>query len=152
MADQFIGQLMAAGFSFAPKSWVLCNGQSLPINQNQALFALLGTIFGGDGRTNFNFPNLQGSIPLSSGSNYVLAQTGGQASVILASNQVPPHGHTAVASNNAVSANPPANNALASNVGMYVSGQTPTTPMNSNAVAPAGGSVPHENRQPFSCD
>jgi microcystin-dependent protein len=83
MADQFIGQLMAAGFSFAPKSWVLCNGQSLPINQNQALFALLGTIFGGDGRTNFNLPNLQGSIPLSSGSNYVLAQTGGQASVII---------------------------------------------------------------------
>src|SRR6202042_2325155 len=155
MANQFLGQLMAAGFSYAPKGWALCNGQPLAIRQYQALFSLLGPTFGGDGRTNFNLPNLQGSIPLSFGtnpqfgSNYVLGQVGGQASVILASNQVPAHGHTALASNNAVSANPPSGNALASNVGMYVSGQTPATQMNANSIAPAGSSIGHENRQPF---
>jgi microcystin-dependent protein len=149
MATPFIGQLMAAGFSFAPKGWTLANGQTLAINQYQALFSLLTTTFGGDGVTTFQLPNLQGRIPMGVGSAYNLGNKGGEPSLILAANQVPPHGHTVVASSAGPTVHAPASNALASNVGMYVSGKTPATAMNSGAVAPNGGSVAHENRQPF---
>jgi microcystin-dependent protein len=154
MATPFLGQLMAAGFNFAPKGWALCNGQTLAINQNQALFSLLGTTFGGNGVQNFMLPNLQGRIPLSFGqgpglSNYNLGQIGGETALILAANQVPGHTHNAVASSSAPSVKPPSGGALASNVGMYTSGQTPGTAMNASSVVPAGGSQPHPNQQPF---
>jgi microcystin-dependent protein len=152
--EPFIGQLMAAGFGFAPRGWALCNGQTLSIQGYQALFSLLGTTFGGNGINNFQLPNLQAKIPLSSGqltggSNYLLGQPGGEVAVTLLMNQVPPHSHLAMASTNSVSVLPPSGNALASNVGLYVSGQAPSPAMNANSIVPAGSSQPHENRQPF---
>jgi microcystin-dependent protein len=154
MANPFLGQIMAVAFNFAPKTWAFCNGQLMTINQNQALFALIGTTFGGNGSTTFALPNLQGRIPISSGqgqglSSYVLGEISGFPAITLASNQVPTHGHTAFASSNGVAAGAPAGNALASNVSMYASGHAPTTPMNSGSIQPTGGSQPHENRQPY---
>ncbi len=154
MATPFLGQLMSAGFGFAPRGWALCNGQLMAINQNQALFSLLGTTFGGNGQTNFALPNLQGRIPLSSGqgvglSNYVLGQVAGETAVTLTSGMVPSHNHMVVASSNGPTLKPSAGSALASNVGMYTSNQAPGAAMNGNSVAPAGGSQPHSNQQPY---
>ena len=154
MATPFLGQLMAAGFGFAPRGWVLCNGQTMGITQYAALFSLLGTTFGGNGTTTFLLPDLQGRIPISSGqglglNNYVLGQAGGETGVVLFSNQVPGHSHMVVASSNSPSVKPPTGNALASNLGMYTSGQSPSTAMNGGSVAKTGGSQPHPNQQPF---
>ena len=153
MPTPFVGQLMAVAFNFPPKGWTFCNGQSVQISSNQALFSLLGTFYGGNGVTNFNLPNLQGQIPLGMGSsgfsNYNIGQAGGAAGITLTTNEVPPHGHVVIASSNAPSLNPAVGNALASNVSMYVSGSAPTNGMNNQSIAPAGGSVPHENRQPY---
>src|SRR3954454_18083876 len=98
MADQYIGEIRAFAFNFAPLGWAFCEGQLLPINQNQALFSLLGTTYGGDGRTTFALPDLRGRVPISSGQgpglqNYDLGQTGGEETVTLTGNQVGAHSH-----------------------------------------------------------
>jgi microcystin-dependent protein len=97
--NPFIGQILMVAFNFAPQGWALCNGQLLPISQNQALFSLLGTYYGGDGRTNFALPNLQGRVPIhqgdSGGSNYVMGMTGGVENVTLLVNNMPSHSHAA---------------------------------------------------------
>jgi microcystin-dependent protein len=97
--NPFLGQILMVAFNFAPIGWALCNGQLMAINQNQALFSLLGTTYGGDGRTNFALPNLQGRVPVHMGSNgsgnYVLGQMGGAESVALSINNLPSHNHTA---------------------------------------------------------
>jgi microcystin-dependent protein len=93
--EPFLGQILLVAFSFAPKGWALCNGQLLPINQNQALFSLLGTYYGGDGRTNFALPNLQARVPVHQGSGYVIGQVGGAANVALTVNNLPSHTHAA---------------------------------------------------------
>lgn len=152
MPTPFIGQLMAVPFNFAPLGWMLCNGQTLPIASNQGLYAAIGSNYGGTAST-FNLPNLQSRVPIGYGSNagvnYALGQGGGEASVTLTLSQVGPHSHSMMASGNGPGANLPAGNALASNSSMYVSGQNPSTALNSAAIANAGSNTPHENRQPF---
>src|SRR5947208_3289820 len=95
MAEPFLSEIRIMSFDFAPKGWAMCNGQLLPINQNQALFSLLGTTFGGDGRVNFGLPNLQGNVPIGVGSGHVLGEKGGTQSVTLSISQIPTHTHVA---------------------------------------------------------
>ena len=153
MSEQYIGEIRAVGFNFAPTGWALCNGQTLPINQNQALFSILGTTYGGDGVTTFNLPDLRGRTPVhfgtgGSGNQVSLGQVGGAESVILNGNQSP-HTHLVAAQSAGGNSNTPSGNlpgASASPVQAY--GSTPGPQMNGSIVGLAGGSQPHSNIQP----
>src|SRR5512135_776084 len=101
MSEPFLSEIKIISFSFAPKGWAFCNGQLLPINQNQALFSLLGTTYGGDGRTTFALPNLQGRVPIHMGNGFTLGQVGGEQSHTVSLAEMPAHTHSAVASSNA---------------------------------------------------
>lgn len=146
--NPFIGQLALFPFGFAPKGWAPCNGQLLPINQNQALFSLLGTTYGGDGRITFALPNLQGRVPVGMGNGYSQGETAGQISHTLTNLEMPAHTHQMLGSASQASASSPAGNVFATTPGnSYGTGSS--VPMNPLIVAPAGGSQAHENRQPF---
>jgi microcystin-dependent protein len=146
-------------FTFAPKGWAFCNGQLLPINQNQALFSLLGTQYGGDGRVNFALPNLQGRVPMHNGGDgfgnfYTMGQSGGEASHTLILQELPQHSHTLQASSAAASANSPANAVPAQPSGdigaVYGPPTTLKVPaMASQAIGNTGGNQPHNNLQPY---
>jgi microcystin-dependent protein len=161
MAEPFLGEIRMFGGNFAPTGWALCNGQLLPIQQNTALFSILGTTFGGNGTTNFALPNLQGRVPVHMGqgsglSNYILGETAGVESVTLQVTQMPAHTHALNASTTPGSSASPQNGVPASGVdsqGGSVSGYVPSpnTTMAANAVGMAGSSIPHENRQPLLC-
>jgi microcystin-dependent protein len=148
VSSPFLGQIIPIGFNFAPKQWAFCNGQLLPINQNQALFALLGTTFGGDGRVNFALPNLQGNTPLHMGSGFPLGAKGGEQNHILTTAEIPAHTHTLSGTNsNGAIANP--NNAYLGAVNSMYGGATSLTTLDPGSVSNAGGSQPHLNMQPF---
>jgi microcystin-dependent protein len=148
-SEPFLGEIRAFAFNFNPKNWLMCNGQLLPINQYQALFAILGTTYGGNGTTNFALPNLQGAVPLHQGGGFVLGETGGSANVALLGNQI---GHTHLVS---ASATPNAygatNNfpASAPSGAKALYGPTANTAMNPNILTQAGGSQAHNNLQPY---
>jgi microcystin-dependent protein len=153
--DPYIGQVVIVSFGFAPKGYAECNGQLLPINQYQALFALLGTTFGGDGRTNFALPDLQGRVPIHMGAgpglqDYILGQTGGEETVTLNINQIPRHTHPVMGQSSfGTIANPVGNVwAMQSRLDVY-SSVVPDTPMNFGAITPTGGSQPHDNHSPY---
>lgn len=161
MSSFYLGQITMFGFGFAPKGWALCNGQTMSISQNAALFALLGTSYGGNGQTTFQLPNLQAAVPISEGqgaglSSYVLGQNGGTPNVTLLQNQLPSHGHTFNASKtNAVSAtlsgNIPATTTVGSPPGFYANQGTPPlifVNLAAGACGTAGGSQPHSNLMP----
>jgi microcystin-dependent protein len=152
MAEPFLSEIRLMSFVFAPKNWALCNGQLLPINQNQALFSLLGTTFGGDGRVNFALPDLRGRLPMHQGNSYILAETGGVEEVTLSVNQIPAHSHPMLgASGNGSQANPK-NNVLASSTLLKLySGEAADTAMAPTSITPVGGSQPHTNFQPYLC-
>jgi microcystin-dependent protein len=167
MADPFLGQIFMFGGNFAPRGWALCNGQLLAIASNTALFSILGTTYGGDGVTTFALPDLRGRAPLHPGqgpglSSYVLGEVGGVESVTLVSTQMPAHNHTATVTINAaaspLSASDDPNNQVpagGSGQSVYASVPDGATKMNAamttTVVGTAGGSQPHENRQPFLC-
>src|SRR6201995_257747 len=113
MAEPFLAEIRLMSFNFAPQGWAQCNGQLLPINQNQALFSLLGTTYGGDGRVNFALPDVRGRVPVHMGSGFVLGQRGGETAHTLITNEVPQHTHQAQASSKAGDTNVPAGNLLA---------------------------------------
>lgn len=145
------------GFNFPPKGWAMCNGQILSIQQNTALFSLLGTTYGGNGVQTFGLPNLQGRVPLHwgralSGATYTLGQNAGTEFVTLNTTQVPTHLHNVVANSGAASANGPLGNVLAASTqNPYVNAPTAASKvaLNSATLIPYGGSQPHENRQPY---
>ena len=112
MSTPYLSEIKIFSFGFAPKGWALCNGQLLPINQNQAIFSLLGTTYGGDGRVNFGLPNLQTRIPMHMGSGYVLGELGGEQSHTLTISEIPTHIHTWAATNGAANAPGPTSNLL----------------------------------------
>ncbi len=151
MSDPFLSEIRMASFNFAPKGWALSNGQLLPINQNQALFSLLGTTYGGDGRVNFALPNLQGRVPIHMGNGFTLGQRGGEEAHTLTTSETG-HSHPATQAN-ATAASSTAQASPASgywgNPGLSNYATTFDISMSPNCVATAGGSQPHENRSPF---
>ena len=157
--EPFIGQIMMFGGNFAPRGWALCDGQLLPIAQNSALFSILGTTYGGDGKTTFGLPDLRGRAPMHAGhgpglSARQLGQKSGSETNTLTTNQIPSHKHGLNASNEPGSINTAAGNSLGSfgqslpPSGPYTS-SSPNTPMNAGAIGSTGGGQPVNNMQPF---
>lgn len=149
MAEPFLSEIRIMSFGFAPKGWALCNGQLLPINQNQALFSLLGTTFGGDGRVNFALPDLQGRVPIHEGSGHALGERGGEQAHTLSIAELPTHTHAVAASTAATGGN-------ASPVGRFLGGGNNVyhgaanlTQLSAGTVGSVGGSQAHVNMQPF---
>lgn len=149
MSTPYLGTIKPFSFNFAPKGWALCNGQLLAINQNQALFSLLGTTYGGNGINTFALPNLQGCFPLSFSSNYPMGATGGESTHTLITNEMPSHAHTPAGSTNAADQSSPVNNYPAAATGAYFS-STPDTPVSLlNGSSTTGSGQGHENRPPY---
>ena len=150
MAEPFLAEIRIMSFPFAPKGWALCNGQLLPINQNQALFALLGTTFGGDGRVTFALPNLRARTPIHVGSGHPLGERAGEQAHALSVAELPGHAHAARAVSDKATTPVPNGNMLATAKGLSVYADAAgLTPLSAAAVANAGGGQAHSNMQPF---
>lgn len=153
MSSPFLGQLALFSFDFPPRGWAICQGQLLPISQNQALFSLLGTTYGGDGRTTFGLPDLRGRTPVSIGQSIVLGQKAGEETHTLITTEVPGHNHTIVATTTSPNSPAPGGNLLAqTGSGITVYKQNPAnfnSPLDARTIAPYGGSQPHDNRSPY---
>ncbi len=152
--DPFVGMLLAVGFNFAPPGWLLCNGSLYAISQYNVLFTLLGTTFGGDGINNFGVPDLRGRTPIHfgtdpSGNQYPMGQLGGAEQVTLNANQMPTHNHTVMANSNTQNTSSPNNNYLAAGQPAYKQNVTPSNTFAANSISNTGGSLPHNNLQPF---
>jgi microcystin-dependent protein len=152
MAQPYVGEIRMFAGNFAPSGWMFCEGQLLPISENETLFQLIGTTYGGDGESTFALPDLRGRIPIHQGNGFLLAETGGAEEVTLTVQQLPVHTHPLLANTTAGTANDPTNHVLAASptLDMYRE-TTPTVAMAPNAVGPAGGSQPHTNFQPYLC-
>ena len=155
MADPFVAEIRMFGFYFAPTGWAQCNGQLMPLSQNTALFSLLGTIYGGDGKSTFALPDLQARAVMHPGqgpglSNHDLGEMGGSEYVTLLTPEIPVHTHSASASASDSLTRLPGDNmpAVGIGVGMYGAPNNLTS-MSPSAVAPAGSSLPHNNMQPY---
>ena len=146
--EPFLSEIDIFSFNFPPKGWALCNGQLLPINQNQALFALLGTTYGGNGQTNFALPNMRGKVPIHEGSGHTLGETAGSESVTVNIQQMPQHTHLVNATTTNATQPVPTNAFFASSNNAYAAAANLTTLLPSS-IGNVGGSQPHENRMPF---
>jgi microcystin-dependent protein len=151
MATPFIAEIRIFGFAFAPKGWAFCAGQILQINQNQALFSLLGTTYGGNGIANFALPNLQSRVPMHQGNSFVEGQTGGEEAHMLSVNEIPLHSHFVNASSVPANSNSPTGNFLAasSRFALYSETLSNQTTLQPATVGNAGGGQPHSNIQPY---
>ena len=153
MSDPFVAEIRMFGFNFAPTGWAFCNGQLLPISQNTALFSLLGTTYGGDGKSTFALPDLQGSVPIHPGqgqglSLYDLGQTGGTSAVTLLTSEIPSHSHSFTATEEIVNENNVTNNFFGAGESRYAP-PAAITQMAPQALPPAGGDLPHNNLMPY---
>lgn len=145
-----MSELRVFSFNFAPRGWAQCNGQFLPINQNQALFALLGTTYGGNGQTTFALPNLRGQVPIHQGNGFSLGQTGGQESHTVTLSEMPTHLHQLQASSLTTDGVPTAaNDVLGQALNLYRPPTGSLTTMEPSSVSSVGGSQPHANLQPY---
>jgi microcystin-dependent protein len=162
MSEPFLSEIKLVSFNFAPKGWALCNGQLLPINQNQALFALLGTTYGGNGQNNFALPNLQGCVPIHTGNTHTLGEKGGTPVVTINTASMPAHNHTLSAHNSApgiLNGNVGASTkAFAQGLAIVVGGNQPVNiygtgafnqPMSPASISNTGGSQAHNNMMPY---
>jgi microcystin-dependent protein len=149
MAEPFLSEIRIMSFVFAPKGWALCNGQLLPINQNQALFSLLGTTFGGDGRVNFALPDLRGRTPIHVGSGHTLGERGGEQAHTLSIAELPTHTHVLNGTSNNGTALVPNGNLLAKEPNFLYHSPDSLVAANPGSVANVGGSQAHLNMQPF---
>lgn len=150
MSQPYVGEIRMFGGNFAPAGWMFCEGQLLPISENDTLFQLIGTTYGGDGQSTFALPDLRGRVPVHQGSGYVLGETGGAEQVTLTAQQMPPHVHPQLANSGAATQNAPSGNVLAASAttDVYVP-SGPFAALNAGVVGPAGGSQPHSNLQPY---
>ena len=150
MAEPFLSEIRIMSFSFPPKGWALCNGQLLPINQNQALFSLLGTTYGGDGRVNFGLPDLQGRVPIHMGSGHTLGERGGEQAHTLSISEIPTHTHVLNGSSAAGTLLIPAGGLPGQSASqLYQAPDNNLVAMNAGSVSNTGGSQAHQNMQPF---
>lgn len=154
--DPFVAEIRIVGFNFAPRGWAQCNGQILPISQNTALFSLLGTTYGGDGRSTFALPDLQGSVPMQPGqgpglSLHDLGEMGGVESITLLNVEIPAHNHTMMAANFPGDTNIPTGNAFARSTegSIYSTATTPVTNLAPTTLSFTGQNLPHNNMQPY---
>jgi microcystin-dependent protein len=148
VAEPFLSEIRIMSFVYAPRGWALCNGQLLPINQNQALFSLLGTTFGGDGRVNFALPDLRGRTPIHVGSGHTLGERGGEQAHTLSIAEAPAHTHVFSASQSNANAPTPGNAMFGTSNNMYA-GPSNLVNVNTATITNAGGSQAHVNLQPF---
>jgi len=147
MSEPFLGEIKIISWNFPPKGWTFCNGQLLPINQNQALFSILGTTYGGDGRVNFGLPNLQGRSPVHVGNGIALGELGGEMAHTLNISEIPAHNHVPVGNPAAPSTGNAAGEIWCTNPNLYNS--TTNAAMSPAGIAPTGGRQPHENISPY---
>ena len=149
MSQPFIGEIRMFGGNFAPQGWMFCDGSILAIAENDALFALIGTTYGGDGQTTFALPDLRSRVPMHQGNGHTLGEMSGAETVTLNVNQLPSHGHVPQASN-AGGATSPAGNVWANSAALqFAPSNSPLQPMNQGVMGTAGGSQPHDNMLPF---
>ena len=154
MAQPYVGEIRMFAGNFAPAGWMFCEGQLLPISENETLFQLIGTTYGGDGQSTFALPDLRGRIPLHQGNGFILAETGGAEEITLTVQQIPAHTHAFLATANNASGVLPTNQVLAASTEVTVSPygtDAPQTNLNPQAVSSVGGSQPHTNFQPYLC-
>lgn len=152
MAQPYVGEVRMFAGNFAPAGWMFCEGQLLPISENETLFQLIGTTYGGDGQSTFALPDLRGRIPIHQGNGFILAETGGAEEVTLTVNQIPVHTHPELASTGIANQSSPANNVIAQSTAadLYIE-DTATAPLAPVSIAATGGSQPHTNFQPYLC-
>ena len=155
MAQPYVGEIRMFAGNFAPAGWMFCEGQLLPISENETLFNLIGTTYGGDGQSTFALPDLRGRLPIHWGSGYVLAETGGVETVTLTTNQIPAHTHPFLASSIDGSLPDPVGAVTAQSrtvgVNLYLEQTNPNVNMAANAISSVGGNQPHNNFQPYLC-
>jgi microcystin-dependent protein len=155
MAQPYIGEIRMFAGSFAPAGWSFCNGQLMPISQNDAMYIVIGTMYGGDGESTFALPNLQSRVPMHMGNGpdgvtYQIAEAAGVESVTLTTQQIPSHTHALLGSSTAATLTSPSSNVVGTSAQVdYLTVSTATLAMNANSITPVGGSQPHSNLQPF---
>ncbi|MGL4288020.1 MAG: phage tail protein [Phreatobacter sp.] len=153
MAQPYVGEIRMFAGNFAPAGWMFCEGQLVPISENETLFNLIGTTYGGDGQSTFALPDLRGRIPIHQGNSFILAETGGAEEITLTINQIPAHSHPMLASGNTGTGSNPQGNVLDQMSGaiLLYKEQPPTVAMSPVAVSSIGGNQPHSNFQPYLC-
>jgi microcystin-dependent protein len=153
MAQPYVGEIRMFAGNFAPAGWMFCEGQLLPISENETLFQLIGTTYGGDGESIFALPDLRGRVPIHQGNGFILAETGGAEEITLTVNQIPAHSHPLLATTDIANSGNPGNAMLSSTAtGNKIYAATiPSVQLNNNSIATVGGSQPHTNFQPYLC-
>src|SRR4051812_41247434 len=154
MAQPYVGEIRMFAGNFAPAGWMFCEGQLLPISENETLFQLIGTTYGGDGQSTFSLPDLRGRVPVHQGPGFVLAQTGGAEFVTLTTQQIPAHTHSLLGTANVATTNAPATNTFAGGTGATIfpyGTDQPLATLHPSTISPVGGSQPHSNFQPYLC-
>ena len=149
MTQPYIGEIQLFGFNFNPRGWAFCNGATLPISQNTALFSLIGTLYGGNGQTNFALPNLRGRVPIHWGAGHDLGEAAGQEAVTVTVQHLPAHLHTASASTRSGDVPTPAGRVLADSPSQLYADASNLTTLHPSSLTSAGGSQPHNNMQPY---
>jgi microcystin-dependent protein len=152
MAQPYVGEIRMFAGNFAPAGWMFCEGQLLPISENETLFQLIGTTYGGDGESTFALPDLRGRIPIHQGNNFILAETGGAEEITLTVNQIAAHSHPLLPTTNVANQSSPLNNVLAQSTtaDLYIE-DTPNVNLAPISIGAVGGSQPHTNFQPYLC-
>jgi microcystin-dependent protein len=153
MAQPYVGEIRMFAGNFPIAGWMFCEGQLLPISENETLFQLIGTTYGGDGESTFGLPDLRGRIPIHQGNGFILAETGGAEEITLTVNQIAAHSHPMLASTNPGTSSNTQSNVICSSpsINLYIEGQSPDAAFNAQTVSSVGGSQPHTNFQPYLC-